>query len=479
MNVIKRAFCIIFVLVIAAAPMLALAAWGNSALAYWSGTAAVGAGVEGECPLQVEKEVLTFDIDAFPSNEDYPDEKTASGALAAYMENAKVTAEYTFYNPATYDVTATLAFPFGATPYYYDQADPADDAWGAAVDGVPVSTRLRHTLYTYNNEVDLKKLVDGYRDDSFFKFDLPVTRYYYEYRTDGNDDGVYVQMTVKYGKDIRFSCDWGTYEDTGDGAILRFRMTSDRYPYEIVFFGGEPESVSIELFADIDQKTPVRDESHRLDRKTKTCTFRELVFEENDSAYGVSESDWYNAFLDRLLQYEERYWMQNNEGRPHSYRIHHLERELMQWYEYDMTVPAGEKVVNTVTAPLFPDIDEGYEPPVYNYTYLLSPARTWAKFGALEVMINTPFYLIESGVGDFEAVEGGFKRSFDGLPEGELSFKLSSDPSPKEDRTFLWTLLIVIGYLLSITLIVIGVTAIVTVLVVKKQQKKKQENTPA
>ena len=84
----------------------------NSAQTYFQGISATGTMVTGEqSPIIVQKENLIFDLQEFPL-EHYAEE-------ADYLAySGKVTAEYTFHNPADYDVTAKLAFPFGQTPDY-------------------------------------------------------------------------------------------------------------------------------------------------------------------------------------------------------------------------------------------------------------------------------------------------------------------------------------------------------------------------
>ena len=87
-------------------------AYANSAQRHWSGTDVTGAVVTGEdCPIVVERELLTFDVQEFPEQY-YPD----TDSFLDYT--GKVTAEYTFRNPADYTVTATLVFPFGNPPHY-------------------------------------------------------------------------------------------------------------------------------------------------------------------------------------------------------------------------------------------------------------------------------------------------------------------------------------------------------------------------
>ena len=99
----------------------------NSAQTEWEGSAQGGIVVsDSECPLIVENELLTFDIQEFP--------KTFYESLDEYLAySGKVTAEYTFYNPSDYTVRATLAFPFGRAPDYgyiydYDTGESCLDA---------------------------------------------------------------------------------------------------------------------------------------------------------------------------------------------------------------------------------------------------------------------------------------------------------------------------------------------------------------
>ena len=141
----------------------------NSAQTQWTGTDSTGAIVlEKDSPIIVEKELLTFDIQEFP--ESYYRE---SKDFISY--STKVTAEYTFYNPADYTVTATLAFPFGGTADYAFIYDYENDnyllnldteKYDITVDDEVINKQLRHTLMYYGwqfeLEEDLAKLHDGF-----------------------------------------------------------------------------------------------------------------------------------------------------------------------------------------------------------------------------------------------------------------------------------------------------------------------------
>ena len=111
----------------------------------------------------------------------------------------------------------------------------------------------------------------------------------------------------------------------------------------------------------------------------------------DDETSGILDYDWYNAFVSALNYFQWEY------GAIHSTEIgFDISDRLMRWYEYEISVGPGERIVNTVTAPIYPDIDSRYEPLVFEYTYLLSPAQTWAAFGNLDIVVNTPYYMIRA-----------------------------------------------------------------------------------
>ena len=154
----------------------------NSAQRYWSGTDSTGALLKDKnCPLVVDKELLTFDVQEFPKNY-----YNSTEEFLAYT--GKVTAEYTFRNPADYTVTATLVFPFGNLPHYgeYIYDSPTDkyiavsdaEKYGVKINGKLIKATVRHTLKDrgtpFSLDEDMPKLVDEYISDSFFRPDLPV-----------------------------------------------------------------------------------------------------------------------------------------------------------------------------------------------------------------------------------------------------------------------------------------------------------------
>ena len=149
--------------------------------------------------------------------------------------------------------------------------------------------------------------------------------------------------------------------------------------------------------------------------------------------------------------------------------------------------------MNVVTAPVFPSIDKGRTPAVYEYEYLLSPASTWAKFGTLEIVINTPYYIYdypkslsskpEQDKQNWTKTETGYVRNLDALPDGELKFRLGSEETTSNTDAGKGLALIFL-FVLFYPLVVIGVLVVSAIvgsalfaLIYGGVRKKKREKT--
>ena len=193
-------------------------------------------------------------------------------------------------------------------------------------------------------------------------------------------------------------------------------------------------------------------------------TFKDYALRGYDENSGILESDWYNAQVE-LLRLSSETW-----GNGLS-QIEEGDFSLMRWYEYTLMLAPGQTLKNTVTAPLYPAIDAGYTPSL-SYTYLLSPAKTWAQFGELEVVVKTPYYMTESGIDGFTKTDGGYALSLPGLPEGELTFTLSESENPQPSK---WSSLYLMTteFIIVLTAVLAAVGAAVFLLSRRKKRTKR------
>ncbi len=459
---------------------LALPAAANSAMKSWSGITATGAVVEGgSCPLEVEKEVLTFSITEFPPMHASAEENmTYTGS---------VTATYTFRNPTNYQVNTTLLFPWGRLPDYFIWGNEGDqgELYTIKVNGDEIEKKSRYSFFSGNMDsfsldTDLPRLKDTYTEDAFFTPDLPVTIFYAEVsgiqerRFDATAAFLWSgdpskTMVLLKDANATFSTDEGErmqiFVKNGDVVVL-------------LVFGEVPSSLPTgSLYENASCEEKIAGQVTWREDKTETMTFEELVMAHHETESDISMVDWYNATVDSL-----RYsFPQSNHGVLG--RVGpglEIRTWLMAWYEYGLTVEAGETVVNSVTAPCYPSVDRGYDPPLYTYTYLLSPASTWASFGELVIRVETPFYMIEDSLGGFTKSDYVYILKTNGLPEGELRFTLSASAEPKREWNefgliMIFLLAVVIGTFFWLISAVVGIVIVGIVLMVTLTKKKRQD----
>lgn len=450
--------------------LLAVPASANSAQTQWEGVDSAGAIVrEDDSPIIVEKELLTFDIQEFPDNHYFD--------LDSYLAySGKVTAEYTFFNPADYTVTATLLFPFGCEPMYATNEYYGKDTekYDILIDGQPVEKVMRYTLSSgfdqFELETDLALLHDDYVIDSFYSLDLPVTKYVFmpsgvDTDTYGAADAGFDMVRDDPERRIYFVDQNGLHtQDDGD---LRVHSGVENGEAITVYVIGQDyaEFPQWKFYQDGGVEDGEEIDGTMTLESREELSFRDLALSKWSADSGVSEIDWYNAIVAMLTGASD-----STGSNLHlwDYGSLDLSRYLMRWYEYKITLEPGQRIVNTVTAPIYPSINSDYEPPIYEYTYLLSPAQTWAEFGNLDIVVNTPYYMTVSGPEGFEYNNPGYELHLTGLPEGELTFTLCAEKDPKAPPA--------IGYVYP-EVILIGVAilvAVVVVIVFARASKKKR-----
>ena len=399
----------LFVLLIVFALFLSInvkpiSAKANSAQTKWEGSSSAGVVVTGEdCPLEVEKEVLTFDLNSLPvvwsDNKDY---------------NASVSAEYSFYNPTDLDLSIDLAFPLGDNPSYVDgyaKKVLESDLYNVQIDGEKVSTKIRYTVMSGAEfgESDIEKIKTLTNSEVVIDKQSVAYSYYF----DVEDDNYQIFVEGNPNNIVLSDCPV-TRQENGD--VTELFVNARAGGFKVVVIGEKPDSVYIR-----NDKLKIYP-SPGLEPKVS------LFYDMLGLYYGYSEDltqEWrFDAVVDAITVDINSYGVSN-------YRIGRDFGSFMLWYEYSMQVGANQRVVNKVTAPICPAIDSYWNPPKYAYTYFLSPAKCWQSFGELEIIINTPFKMIESGDFDFEKVDGGYKLALEGLPTSELTFTLCESETPQ------------------------------------------------
>ena len=428
--------------------LFSIPASANSRVPVWSGRDANGVIVkDSDVPIVVEGELLTFDLSTLPYVR-YNDVES----FLAY--DGKVTAEYTFYNPTDMEITATLMFPFGDKPEYSKSASTEElGKYGVYINGEQIEATLRHTFNSYKDKYydgvkfdadrHFATLGDEYIEDDFYTKDLTVTKYSYKlvcppgahsFAIDIDNIGSERKIVLYEGRVGGYVTDTGgfcvsTHPSEGEEKIIHFYVFGEP-------LSAMPEASWYKSYSAYSEGNKVDGEFDYLG--SETMTLEDFIFDEMYPREGVSEVDWYNACVVAMKEREER------GGAIRSLAGY---TPLMRWFEYEITLAPGERITNTVVAPMYPKVEAWDHPYEYHYTYLLSPASCWADFGTLDIVVNTPYKMSESSIGAFEKIEGGYKLVLEGLPQDEsgyldLSFTLMGDgstpkyqPSPDSDST--------------------------------------------
>lgn len=414
----------------------------NSRAQEWYGRDGNGVIIVGDnVPIEVTSELLTFDIPTLPYAK-YSNSET----FLAY--DSKVTAQYTFHNPTDMTITATLLFPFGTFPEYGKGYDSLDK-YGVKVNGEKIDVELKHTPYIgdFDAEKDSSLISDDFVTDDFYHPDLTVTKYSYEIGgSKAASESFHIRLSGLNSNQlpVHYHGNLGSYIDT---------KTGDYYFSNSTTKVGESKTVHFYVFGDPLNQLPDAywskangpDPATEVERYvkflgTETTTLKDFINNEctNDS---VSEVDWYNACIARFKECEV-----NAKGKR---ALRNLSLgSLLRWYRYEITIEPGESIINEVTAPMYPVISAWNKPITYEYSYLLSPASNWASFGSLDIVINTPYEMVNCNLVEFTKTESGYRLVRDGLPTEngdvvELFFVLENDgntplnePKPRKSSGF-------------------------------------------
>lgn len=446
----KSKVIIAAVMLVTMIPLFIIPSSANSAAPWWEGRDSSGVIVkDGDIPIVVESERLIFNINELP----YSDYRSGEEFL---KYSSTVTAEYTFYNPTDMEITATLLFPFGERPSYAhlkgkngeNLALEEQKKYDITINGQPIEKTVRHTLNNYydygerfNTELELTRLSEEYLTDDFYHPELTVTKY--TYTVDEIDNSYIKNLSKGKGRKIEVFLNYSEFSDTmrireNDICYARYeknecavisRIEENGTSFSFYIFGtpfSEEPEISVIYSEGYGQDKEQKIQANVTYQK-ESMTLEELAFSNYDEQNGVSKVDWYNALITEL----------NRDNSTSIYGWENGYKNLMRWYEYEITLAPGERIVNTVTAPVYPIIDGFKNPRQYEYNYLLSPASSWADFGNLEIIINTTCEMSESNLTGFEKTETGYRLVRNGLPTDEegyldLSFRLLNDGTPLE-----------------------------------------------
>lgn len=457
----------IFVAIITIATVLVFpekVADANSVQRYFEGIDSTGALVDMEnCPIVVDKEDLDFYIE-------YSDDAPSRDDIYYAARFGYVTATYTFRNPSENTINMDVVFPYGYAP---KNDKILEKECSVKVDGEDVAWKKRYTLkeyYRFNAVDDMQLIKDGFDQDEYFYTDKKV--YKYVYSVNDNVNGRKLEFQFASSSDRKIVTDYYSYS----GSSTLYVDTVGKQELTFYVIGEDLDLAACEETVINEQKG-----GHlTLVSRTEQTFGDELAFINRPKDSDISDVDWYNAlsskfdYVRNVTVFSPQYLtVLGIDGYNGGY-------ELFRWCQYTLSIAPGQSVVNAVTVPLFPSVDVHYDPDVYEFTYYLSPATTWAGFKDLTVNIHTNGYVLKYQDKGFEKVDGKYTYHTDTLPSGELTFKICKEekPTTQYGRTFSSVIILlakVIGFgvLLPVSIALIVIVIIVIVKAVKRKKNKK------
>ena len=437
-----------------------IAAQAKAASSYREGVEASGLMVKGESSsIIVENERLHFKIASLPRE----------GQIELNDYNAAVTTAYTFYNSRNSQADMSVLFPFGAFPSYMAEGTE-DEISSLLVDDEAAECSVRYTYSsaTFDPDRDVERVLEERKTDDFYRSPTASVREYGVLLTapvDTNDCYVRIKLTYN-AKRTRVLFPAGNVRlSVSDGDMYAYLTLNATENSTAVFYAvGDSipsENITPELYQSGDNMEvyvdPVRD-----------FAFEELAMMHWSKESGVSETDWYNAFVDML-----------NDKSVSGGSVANFSLGLgdfTRWYECKLHFAARQRIVCKVTAPLFPAI-EGAENARYEYSYLLSPSSKWARVSNFEICIETPYFLSNASV-TFEDknASGEYRFTRSSLPQGELIFVLTEENGGSGINVFggnfLWpTLTWAFGVLAALT-VLSGFIALAVILFLRNKRRR-------
>ena len=429
MKKIMRVFCLILATVLTFA-LPAAAGKGPEPLRY--GPTVYGPIPREKTPIVVEKETITFDVQQLP--------------LASYTDQAvfdeygtSVTSEYIFRNPTDQIVTTQLLIPVMALPDYAEGLKIDLSHYQITVNGAPVQTQIRYSYYDQEKSFDLTQALawmdfdwqDVYEDaDAFdglsYTDDTPVRKDTYQIHGLPEDE----QRWAAVWYDV--SClDTLLYMDGGEAFLnempgLGVPVSKDDPFVDLYIIGKELASMK---WTENDPPT-----TKELIATESMC-FYDFLMKDYDPSYGIPEEDWYHAALAHL---NESWFFTSFIKRGTELD---MRDDLVTWVSYEITLTPGERMVSTVTVPIYPeDNSENYEG-VYGYQYMQAPASRWGSVDELTLIIHTPFFLYHGVWGSndsaikltdlFEQTDSGYTLTSTTLNGDRCTLYLSTELSMK------------------------------------------------
>ncbi len=365
--------------------------------------------IDGEGEVVAVSRGVVFNADSFPLAYD----KYDNGNFQDYATSVNATTVY--QNVSDKDAVVR------ACVYVGTQADKFSlfgEFYSVVADGAEAEGKDRYAYrgkYSFDNdEKTISSLNDERRTDGRFDANTVVTEYVYRVACD-TDGEFELFVTADTGEDLAFFAE-GEKHLEGDDFIIYRINAKDGDEIKCYAVGGD---TNIEFVAEKDAKElncvadmVVKRESGLSDFADGSC-----VIGDSESA----RVDWFNLLTDYLED-----GISDKDSDPFTATEEFAEKYVALIKEYGFEVKAGDSVSCGYSAPLFPHIDENYEPNYYRYEFSAEKNGESADGCITQYIIKTPYCL--TGLPGAEKTEEGYEFKDEST---SVCFSLCAEENPE------------------------------------------------
>lgn len=461
MTHIKRKATVALILLLTLIGILPIGAWGGSGPPVTEGEPSYGAVARNsDCPIYPKSEKLIFQV-PYADGDSAPD--------------TTVTVKYGFYNPSDKTETLSLLLPIDRYRKVTSDSTAYADKYTVTVNGAPAELKPRHT-YNADSQSTLSMaslLRDETPTNGLYAPTTRITEYTFSL-TGAIKDG-YVCFSMHGINNVRkiITDEGATYSEKNQTFTVQLpkEFEGGDYVFKLICVGDRLPSTK--LNAEIYEKSPPLSDPKAQETATlineTSYNLETLVMQNYKEEYGISETDWYNAATDYI----------QSKTIPRLKTVTDIRSQLYSWYQYGITLEAGETAENLIVSCATPDIHEGYKPLQYEYYFHRASSDKWSDYEECSLEIITPHYVTSyRNTENFQATENGYTASFSPFSEC-VRFMLCETDEPEEvwdDVPPIYVFIFIIFCIVALSAIAVPILIIVFIIVaiVKRIRRKKK-----
>ncbi|HOO22672.1 MAG TPA: hypothetical protein PKY53_03225 [Clostridia bacterium] len=412
--------------------------------------------------IGVSDEQLTFDF--------------SQGEEGEFAPLSATTAVYDIRNFSAQDKTVTMGFPLSTTLKTFREHSAAVTINGQAVEYTPyfAFAELKNLL-----DATFEELLEAINGLERLDENLSVWKYTIDVRDINETRNAEIEYEIAAKSDTfviadnvsGYSTAYQGDDDSVEKVTLKvFTVRSEDEPSYINLYavGGEVQNLKVRRIDDESKKAGAEYghvfSTEQMSLRNYILSFEEDITPGEYDLISVALSDKKNGGKRFVEEFEFKQQIFNS--------------PCVILLGYTVTLKAGERNLIGITYTMDGAFDAHYNPTLFTYDYISSPAKNWASFDTFFVKVITPEkmpYLIKSNVAFTKTGENEYSYTQKGAPDYNIRFSLCADEDPRYTKPSNIFGSLIVMYIVYgvIALCAAGMVTSGIVIIVKSVQKKK------